>query len=280
MIVDAHHHLWRYKPGFKPWLEAREQMAPLRRDFLGDELDALARENGVDRTVIVQAGDNLEDTAFMVESARRHRFIGGVVGWAPLDDPRATERALDAYAGEPEVKGFRHMIIWEPDPDWLVRPSVLESLALVAERGYTWDSTATIVRHLEHANTVSERIPALKHVIDHLGKPAAAEGIWEPWASLMKRAAQHPNVYVKLSGILNVATLSNPTKAQLQPYVDYVIETFGPRRVMIGSNWPVSNLGADYKTTWAQTVAMLDGLSATERAAVMGETATGFYGLG
>ena len=279
MTVDAHHHLWRYKPGFKPWMEGREVMAPMRRDFLGRELEKLIKANGIDRTVIVQAGDNLADSAFMIDAAKEHTFIAGVVAWAPFDDPRAAEKAFDTYALAPKVKGFRHMIIWDPDPDWLIRPNVIESLKLAAERGYTWDSTATISRHLEHVATVAEKVPNLRHVIDHLGKPAATEGTWEPWASLMARAAQFPNVYVKLSGLLNVATLANASKDQFQPYVDHVVEHFTPERVMIASNWPVSNLAADYGTTWAQTVALIAGLDDAARAKIMGETAIRFYEL-
>lgn len=279
MIVDAHHHLWRYRPGFKPWLDARDQLASLRRDFLGDELAELLRTNGVDRSVIIQAADSLEDTAFMVEAACAHPFITGIVAWAPLDDPRATEKQLDEFAKEPKIKGFRHLIIFEPDPDWNIRPKVLESLQLVAERGYTWDSTATIPRHLEHVSAVAEEIPHLKQVIDHLGKPAATEGTWEPWAALMARAASYPNVHVKLSGLSNVATLANASTEQFQPYVDHVLAHFGPQRVMMASNWPVSNLGADYAATWKQTVALIAHLDAAQRASVMGETAVRFYGL-
>ena len=279
MVVDAHHHLWRYRPGFKPWMENGEKLAPLRRDFLGGDLEKLIRANGVDRTVIVQAGDSLEDTAFMLDCAHQHDFIAGVVGWAPLDDPRATEKVLNVYDRAPKVKGFRHLIIWEPDENWLVRPRVLESLRFVAERGYTWDSTATTSRHLEHVSTVSERIPQLMQVIDHLGKPAASEGKWEPWASLMRRASEHPNVHVKLSGFLNAATLANATAQQFKPYVDYVLDVFGPQRVMIASNWPVCLLGADYATTWAQTLELISHLDDAARLEVLGDTATRFYSL-
>jgi len=202
-----------------------------------------------------------------------------VVAWAPLDDPHETEKALGVYAKAPKVRGFRHLIIWDPDPDWLVRPRVLESLGLLAECGYTWDATATIRQHLEHVITIAERIPNLKQVIDHLGKPAASEGIWEPWASLMRRAADYPNVYVKLSGFFNAATRANATREQFQPYVDHVLGYFGPQRVMIASNWPVSNLGANYRTTWTQSLELISGLDEQQRAAVLGETAKAFYSL-
>jgi L-fuconolactonase len=279
MIVDAHHHLWRYRAGTRPWLDARAELAPLRRDFLGADLAGELRANGIDRSVIIQAADTLEDTAFMIEAAHAHPFIAGIVGWAPLDDPRATEAQLDRYASEPRIKGFRHLIIFDPDPNWCVRPNVIASLRLVAERGYTWDSTATIPAHLEQVATIAEAIPNLKQVIDHLGKPAATEGLWEPWAALMARAATYPNVFVKLSGLANVATLANATGEQFGPYVDHVIEHFGPRRIMIASNWPVSNLGSPYAETWHATLALIARLPAADRTEILGNTAARFYNL-
>jgi L-fuconolactonase len=279
LIVDAHHHLWRYRAGTRPWLDARSELAGLRRDFLAPELAAHLQANGIDRTVIVQAADSLEDTAFMLEAARANPFIAGVVAWAPLAEPRAAAAQLDRYAGEPLVKGLRHLIIFDPDPDWCVRPGVIESLRLVAEHGLCWDSTATIPAHLEAVAILAERIPTLKQVIDHLGKPAASERRWEPWASLMARAAQSPNVYVKLSGLANVATLATASAAEFRPYVEHVLEHFGPRRVMIASNWPVSNLAADYGPTWQATLELIAGLPPGDRAEILGGTAERFYRL-
>jgi L-fuconolactonase len=279
MIVDAHHHLWRYRAGTRPWLDARPELAPLRRDFLGEELSEHLRANGIDRTVIVQAADTLDDTASMIEAAHAHPYVTGIVGWLPLDDPRATAAQLERYATEPRIKGFRHLIIFDPDPNWSVRPSVIDSLRLVAERGYTWDSTATIPVHLEQVATIAELIPQLKLVIDHLGKPAATEGLREPWSALMARAATYPNVYVKLSGLANVATLANATGAQFGPYVEHVLHHFGPRRVMIASNWPVSNLGSPYAQTWQATLALIETLPTADRAEILGGTATRFYNL-
>lgn len=279
MIVDAHHHLWRYQPGREAWLDARAALAPLRRDFLGPELATHLQANGVDRTVIVQCSDSIEDTAFMAAAAAECPFIAGIVGWLPLNDPHATEAQLAVYAREPKIKGFRHMIIFDPDPDWCVRPAVIESLRLVAERGYTWDSNASIWPHLEHVATLAEKIPELKQVIDHLGKPVFSEGIRQPWTALMTRAAAYPNVYVKLSGFANVATLANATNDEFQPFVDHVLATFGTERVMIASNWPVSNLGAGYTETWNGTLATLTGCSPRERDEILGQTATRFYGL-
>lgn len=279
MIVDAHHHFWRYVRGREAWLDERADFAPLRRNFLGPDLAPHLRTNGVDRTVIVQASNSVEDTAFMVAAAKECPFIAGIVGWLPLDDPKATEKQLEIYVQDPKIKGVRHLILIDPDPNWGVRPKVIESMRLIAERGYTWDSNAGTPAHLEHVVMLAEKIPHLKQVIDHLGKPVVGEGMGQPWTALMTRVAAYPNVCVKLSGIGHLTTVADAAKNPLQPFVDHVIASFGAERVMIASNWPVSELWADYTQTWKATLAMLAPCSSRERDEILGRTAARFYGL-
>jgi L-fuconolactonase len=284
MIVDAHHHIWRYEPGSMAWLDKdmRAELAPLRRDFSAEELRGLLEANGIDGTVLVQADDTLADTRSMLEVAKHNDFVLGIVGWVPLEDTQATEAQLSVYAGEPKIRGFRHLrILVDPDPDWMIRPAILDSLRLVAERGYVYDYTNSTFHHLEHVCTLAEKIPSLKVIVNHLGKPAVQAGEWEPWAGLMARAAQFPNVYVKLSGLTNLATrpITNGTREQFQPYVDYLIDHFGPNRLIIASNWPPSVLATDYTTTWSDTKDLIAHLPATERAAILGENAMHVYGL-
>ena len=119
----------------------------------------------------------------------------------------------------------------------------------------------------------------MKQVIDHLGKPVFDQGLAQPWSALMTRAATYPNVHVKLSGFGNIATLGHASAEQLRPFVEHVLGAFGAQRVMAASNWPVSELWNGYADTWNATVALLDGCSDTDQAAILGETATRFYGL-
>jgi L-fuconolactonase len=278
-LIDAHHHLWRYRAGGKQWLDGDPRLADLRRDFTGAELGALLSASGVERTVLVQSDDTLADTAVVLAEARAFPYVAGVVAWLPLEDPAATEAHLDRLAGEPLVKGFRHGLSVEPDPDWTLRPRVVESLRLVAERGYAWDAAVAVPRHIENVTRLAERVPGLKQVIDHLGKPAAVRRVWEPWATLMARAAELPSVFVKLSAFTNVAAFERASAVDMQPYVDHVLAHFGPRRLMIGSNWPMSNVGSPYGETMATATETLGRLDAVERGWVLSGTASSFYGL-
>ncbi len=277
-IVDAHHHVWRFDAAAYPWL-MRPGLESLRRDFDAAELRALMDAAGIERTVIVQAADSAADTEQMLAVARTNVFIAGIVAWIPLLDPRRAEDALVRCAAMPKIKGFRHLILFEPDPDWLVRAPVIESLALVAERGYTFDVSASLPRHLEHVVTLAERLPQLVMILDHLAKPPVAARGWEPWASLMAHIAQAPNVHAKLSGLNNLTDLSRWSAREYQPYVDHALAVFGPERLIFGSNWPVLTLSDDYPSTWRSTNELVAGLPAPSRAAIFGETATRVYRL-
>ncbi|MEV0591639.1 amidohydrolase family protein [Nonomuraea cavernae] len=274
MIVDAHQHFWNLETGSYPWLtpEAGVLYRTYRPEDLAPELAAA----GVEATVLVQAADSYQETDSMLALADAHDFIAGVVGWVPLTRPDETGEALERYRGHPRFSGVRHLIHDEPDPDWVVQDTVLESLGLLAEAGLTFDVVSLLPRHLDHVVTIAERHPTLRIVIDHLSKPSIKDHVWEPWASGLARAAACPNVYAKVSGLVTEADHANWTVEDLRPYVDYAVETFGPERLMAGSDWPVALLAADYQTVWRVTSALLSG---TDRDLVLGGTAARFYGF-
>ncbi|TQS40796.1 amidohydrolase family protein [Cryptosporangium phraense] len=271
LIVDAHQHLWDIDALEYAWLTP--DAGPIHRTFGFDELEPQLDECGVDRTVLVQAEPSLADTDSMLAQADAHPRIAAVVGWVPLLDPEATARALASYGKDPRYVGVRHQVHDEPDPDWILRPAVQESLGLVAADGLTWDQIATIPRHLEHVPTLAEAFPELRIVIDHLAKPPIAGNGWQPWATLLARAGEYPNVYAKLSG-LDTAAAPDWTADDLRRYVDHGLAVFGPGRLMWGSDWPVSVLGGGYRRTWD---AIRQLIAPEDRAAILGGTASAFY---
>lgn len=210
--------------------------------------------------------------------SRTHDWIAGVVGWAPLARPGELEQVLDACAGERALVGIRHLINVEPDPDWIIRPEVLRGLRILASRGLTFDYVGILPRHLEHVSLIARRIPDLRIVIDHLGKPPIAAGEFEPWKSMLGRAARLPNVFAKLSG-LDAGAADAWTAATIAPYVECALELFGPERLMFGSDWPVANMRGGYRKVWREINTALAGLSRDERDSVLGGTAIAFYRL-
>jgi L-fuconolactonase len=276
VIIDAHHHFLDPARIDYPFLRFLPDLA---RPLGAEDLAPLVREAGVDATVCVQAADALEETAFLLEQAARADWVAGVVGWVPLADPPAAAAALDRYAGPgSRLRGIRHLIHDEPDPDWVAQPRVLESLALLAERGLSFDLSAFSTRHLSHVPAIAARAPDLELVICHFGMPRVDQGEWEPWASTFARAAEHPRCSVKISGL--DLFLGGPDATRSQRYVDHALACFGPERMIWASNWPVSLQLRGYRELLDTGRAVLAGCSAAERAAVLGRNANRVYRLG
>lgn len=120
--------------------------------------------------------------------------------------------------------------------------------------------------------------PEVTFVLDHLGKPPIASGQLEPWATGLATLAREPNVVAKVSGLVTEA--ARPWRvADLRPYVETALTTFGPDRLMLGSDWPVCLLAGTYEEVMAAAATLIDGLTPAERDAIRGGTATRVYGL-
>ncbi|MEV4799877.1 amidohydrolase family protein [Nonomuraea sp. NPDC049421] len=276
-VIDAHQHFWNLETGSYPWLTP--ESGPIFRTFEPPELLPQLAEAGVDRTVLVQAMDSYADTDAMLAQADAYDVIGAVVGWVPLARPDEAAEALERYRRHAKFAGIRHLIHDEPDPDWVLQEPVIEGLRLLAAAGLPFDVVAVLPRHLEHVPVLAERVPGLRMVIDHLAKPPIKDKGWEPWASLLARAAQCPDVYAKVSGLNTAADAGTWTGEDLRPYVEHAIELFGPERLMFGSDWPVATLAGDYAKVWRETLVALSGLDEAGRAQLLGGTAARCYGM-
>lgn len=273
--VDSHVHIWDARRANYAWLaEVPELPDVVGPDDARNEQDAV----GVSHIVLVQAADDLADTELMLETARVDRRVAGVVAWAPLTDPSATDALLDTWHDQPVV-GLRHLVHRDPDPDFLRDESVQTTLALLGRRGLTFDVCAETTHLLSLVPELAGRHPDTTFVIDHLAKPPISARGWQPWADLFAAASAFPNVVVKLSG-LNTAASPGWTGSDFVPYVDHALECYGPRRMMIGGDWPFARLGADsYTQVWDGLRMTLDALSPTEFDDVSSGTACRVYGL-
>jgi L-fuconolactonase len=274
--VDAHQHIWDPAVADYPWLTP--DLSVLNRRFdVPDVADALIAA-GIDRTVLVQAADNVEDSENMLRAARAEPRVAGVVVWLPLHDVAACEALLVRWSAD-RVVGVRHLIHRDPDPDWLVRGDVQPGLHLLAERGLAFDVCAESTHLLALVPAVARVHPTLRLVVDHLAKPPIRDGGWQPWADLLALAAERPNVVAKLSG-LNTAAGPGWTGRTFQRYVDHALDVFGPGRLLYGGDWPFALLAADsYAQIHSALVDTLHGLAPAERSAVMGGTASRVYRL-
>jgi L-fuconolactonase len=275
--IDAHYHLWQLSVRNQPWTA---RLPGLRRDFTLDELRPQLIAAGIRAGVLVQTVPVAEETPEMLAAADSADEIAGVVGWVDLRAPDVADRlaALAEGAGGRWLVGIRHGVQDEHDPSWLMRPEVLRGLAAVADAGLVYD---LLVRsdQVPMCGRVARRLPGLRLVLDHGGKPPVASGILDPWRKHVTELARCQNVAVKLSGLLTEAGPDADATA-LRPYSDHLLGAFGPGRTMFGSDWPVSTLRAGYSQVVGLTAELLAGLSGAERAAVFGATAAAWYGLG
>lgn len=277
-VIDTHQHLWNLEADSYPWIGP--ELGVLDRTFTAEELAPQMDDAGVVATVLVQAANSIEDTRSMLAVADAHPWVVGVVGWVPLADAGVTTAALDTVGAHPAFVGVRHLNHDEPDPDWLVRPEVIEGLQVLASRGVPFDVIATIPRHLELVDELARRVPELTMVVDHLAKPPIADDGWQPWADLLAAAAAHPRVHAKVSGLNTAADWGSWDADALAPYIAHAVEVFGPDRLVVGSDWPVAILtGDDYARVVTETVSALGDLDDDALAAVCHGTATRLYGL-
>jgi len=275
--VDAHQHFWqRSLPFDYGWLDL-PQHAPIRGDFLPETLEPLLRECGIDRSIFVQTQHDPAENRWALGLADRHPFLAGVVGWVDLSDERI-EQQLDEFASNPKFVGVRHVTQDEPDDDFILRPDVLRGLAVLERRCVPFD-LLFYVKHLPHAATLGRRFPDLPLVIDHLAKPRIRERSFDDWLPHLRRAAQCPRIYCKLSGMVTEADWQTWNADDLRPYVDAAIEAFGPQRCMYGSDWPVCELAGSYRQVHDALQSCVSLLSPTEQGQIFGGTAIEFYGL-
>ncbi|MEV0479360.1 amidohydrolase family protein [Streptomyces sp. NPDC050508] len=279
MTVDAHHHVWDLSVRDQDWITGPE-LQPLRRDFTVTDLAPEARATGVDRTVLVQTITVAEETPEFLALADAHDLIAGVVGWTDLTRPDITDELarLRELPGGHYLKGIRHQVQGEPDPNWLLRPDVRRGLTAVADAGLVYD-LLVLPQQFPAAVEVAASLPQLTLILDHLGKPPIASGRLEPWATSLRSLAALPNTYCKLSGMVTEADWKTWRTADLHPYADTALDAFGPSRLMFGSDWPVCVLAATYGQVADTAGELTDDLSAAERADVFEGTATRVYDL-
>jgi L-fuconolactonase len=250
-IVDTHVHIWDLDKAAYPWLT--NDTSIINRTYAIEELEPQRIAAGVMEGILVQAAGNIEDTGWMLSTAKKTDWIKGVVAWLPLMDTTATQIILEGqYSRENYIKGIRHQIHDEPNDQWLLQPAVIDSLKLLAAKNIPFDVVAVKPAHIETALKVAEKVPALKMVFDHLAQPPIAkQSTFGNWGVLMKAAASHPNFYAKISGLGTASgNWSNWAAADLQPYIEFVIKQFGEDRCFCGGDWPVSVLAGNYTQVW------------------------------
>jgi L-fuconolactonase len=275
MHIDAHQHFWIYNPAEYDWID--DSMGTLRRDFLPEDLQPQLESIGFHGSVVVQVRQTVEETRWLLELADSSPSILGVVGWVDLRSPDIRSQ-LKLFARNPKLVGIRHIVQSEPDDRFLLQPEFLRGVSVLEEFDLAYD-ILIYTKHLPVAAEFVERFPRQRFVLDHLAKPPIKTGNIDSWAHGISRLAEFPNVFCKLSGLVTEADWQHWNPDQIVPFLDVAFESFGPERLMIGSDWPVCLVAASYSRTVEVVKRYLLGQKPQCQEAVLGGNAQRFWRL-
>ena len=275
MRIDAHQHFWTYSAAEYPWIGPG--MERLARDYLPADLEPLLAAEGAGGCIAVQARQSLEESRWLLELASAHPLVKGVVGWVDLQGDRVSDQ-LHALAADPKFVGVRHVVQDEPDPQFVLGTAFGRGLRQLHQHGLTYD-LLLYPHQLPAAIELVGLLPEQPFVVDHLAKPRIAAADIDSWARDIRAIACHENVCCKVSGMVTEAVRQGWKRADFTPYLDVVLDAFGPARLMVGSDWPVCLLAGEYAEVLAIPREYFARLSEREQALIHGGTAARFYGL-
>lgn len=280
-IIDTHIHQWNLEKVEYEWLKGNTSI--LNKTYSIEQLTPHLNNAHVTEGILVQAANNFADTDMMLETAARTYWIKGVVGWLPLMDPDATEKALtEKYLNNKYFKGCRHLIHNENKAEWLLQDNVIESLKRLIVYNITYDIVGINNEHLKTAIKLAQKLPELKMVFDHLNQPPiASKERFGQWGELMQVASQHKNLYAKISGLGTTSGNGKIwTKDDLKPYIMFILEHFGNNHCFCGGDWPVALLAGPYEKAWlAYQQIFSEELSTEDQKKVLYANAVSFYNL-
>jgi len=273
--VDAHQHFWVYNQEEYKWVDA--SMAKLQRNFLPSHLNKEFKKNDIDFCVSVQARQTLQETKWLLELAQSDSFIKGIVGWVDLKN-NSVEQDLEKFAAYKKFKGVRHVLQDEDDDRYMLRPDFKKGISQLEKYGFTYD-ILIYPRHIKYACALVSEFPRQKFIVDHLAKPLIKEGKIELWKKDIRKLARADNVFCKLSGMVTEANWNSWKQEDFIPYMEIILEAFGPNRLLFGSDWPVCTVAAKYRQVLKIVTNFISSLSQAEQGHIMGQNAIDFYNL-
>jgi len=275
MRIDAHQHFWLFDPLKDAWIT--EEMKDLKRNFLPNDISLIMKTNQIDGVIAVQADQSLRENDFLLELAQAYALIKGIVGWVDLRS-KDLEEQLDHYAQFPKIKGFRHLVEAETDPDFLMNAEFLQGISALSKRNFTYD---LLIKPIHYQSTLAcvKANPSQRFMLDHMAKPPIKTQEFDDWAVFIAALSTFPNVYCKISGLGTEADWKQWKLEHFTSYIAHAIHSFGPERIVFGSDWPVCLLAGTYEENLSIVESHLMDFSAEEKKGFWGLNAVAFYGL-
>ena len=275
MKIDSHQHFWNYSAEDYPWMT--DALSAIRRDFTPADLLQELDDVGIDGCVAVQARQSLEESRWLNSLADENDFIRGTVGWVDLRS-EAVDEQLEELNANPRFVGVRHVVQDEPDDRFIVGEEFMKGISLLEKYELRYD-ILVFPKQLPATLEFVKKFPDQPFVLDHIAKPPIKDGKIDPWDKHIRQLANFPNVMCKVSGMVTEADWENWECDHFDPYLDVVLDAFGPKRLMYGSDWPVCTLAGSYKQVHSLALRLADRLSDDEQRLFWGGNAAEFYGL-
>ncbi len=278
-FIDSHVHFWDPRRWAYPWLaEAPAIAAPHEPE----NLHAEAGDQVPDKLVFVQAECDrtrwLDEVEWVEKLAEAEPRIAGIVARAPMDAGAATTEAIARLRSRQLVRGLRHLIQWETDPEFCTREAYVSGVRQTGKAGLTFDLCC---RHHQLPSVIElvRRCRETLFILDHGGKPGIRERQLDPWRGEIEALATLPNVVVKFSGLVTEGDHTAWEIEDLRPFVMHLLAHFGPRRLLFGSDWPVVKLAGGYVRWLATARQLMSHLSVAEQRAIFCNNARRIYRL-
>lgn len=275
-LIDTHQHLiLRDELGYA-WTEGEPRLAG---SFTQADYAGLVDGCGVIGTIFMESG--VDDGDYQAEA----RLIGSMVGEGALPmfgqiagcRPE-TDQGFDAWLEECRhlsVVGFRRILHVMPD-DTSRAENYRGNVRKIGKAGWPVD-LCFHSRQLAIAAELVRACPDVRFVLDHCGTPDIAANDFSAWSKCMADLAGLPNLHVKLSGVTAYCAPGQATLETVRPYVETVLNLFGPARMMWGGDWPVVNLGCGLPNWIEMTKRLLSALTEEEQRAIGELNARKFY---
>lgn len=251
-------------------------MAEIRKDYHPEDLQPLLQKCGFGGCISVQVDPSEEETDFLLNYAHQHDFIKGVVGWVDLFSVDV-EKRLEKFARNPFLKGIR-TTVWDEKGEFMTDPAFQNGISALKKFDLTYDILAFDYQ-LSGAVELAKKIPNQLFVLDHMGKPSISESPSKEWEFHIKELGQMENVFCKISGMVTETDGFNWKTSDFSPFLDVVVEAFGPQRLMFGSDWPVCLPAARYEEVVGIVEAYFTDFSEEIRRVIFGANAVKFYNL-
>jgi L-fuconolactonase len=257
-----------------------DSVKPISRTILMNELEPELEKAKITHTVIVQTVATVDETPEFLDLSISHPKICAVVGWLDLESNDIRPQ-LDKYLAHPGGKNLvsiRDLAQDKEDPNWLLRDNVVRNIHRIGEAGLVFD-ILTRPPQLAAAVELVKISPNNSFVLDHISKPYMAKGEMQPWADQISQISSFENVAVKVSGLFTEANWHNWSHQTFRPYLDHVLNSFTPSRMMFGSDWPVCLLAATYSDTINLMEDFVKDFSDSEQTSFWSDTAKQVYKL-